>query len=81
MALVTARGRGRDRFGRVALDLSDLPEVLAGEVVRAVAAALGLRCSEGNDAEFVEAIGDLLSSRAETPSPEDLEAALVRALG
>jgi hypothetical protein len=81
MTLVTARGRGRDRFGRVALDLSDLPSPLAERLVVAVGAASALRCSEPSDAEIVDAIADLLATRAETPSPEDLEAALAKALG
>lgn len=81
MAVITARGRGRDRFGRALLDLSDLPASLASDLVHAVAAALGLRCSEPNDAGIAEAIGKLLASRAETSSPEELEVALVEALG
>lgn len=81
MALVAARGRGRDRFGRVALDLSDLSPPLASGLVVAVAATLGLRCEEPSDAEIAEAVGDLLSTRAETPSLEALEAALVEVLG
>ena len=81
MSLVAARGRGRDRFGRVALDLSDLPSALASGLVIAVGAALGLRCDEPSDAEIADAIVGLLSTRAETPSLEALEAALVEALG
>jgi hypothetical protein len=81
MTLVAERGRGRDRFGGVALDLSDLPGPLAYGLVVAVAAALGLRCEEPRDGELAEAIGGLLATRAENPSLEQLEAALVEALG
>lgn len=81
MTLVAARGRGLDRFGRPALDLSDLQAPLAESLVVAVGAALGLRCTEPSDAEIVEAVADLLSTRAETPSPDELETSLVQALG
>lgn len=81
MTLVTARGRSRDRFGRAALGLSDLSPSLADEVVTAVAAALGLRCVQCHDGEIAAAITSLLATRAETPSLEELEAALVAALG
>ena len=80
MTLVAARGRSRDRFGRVALDLSDLPAPLAYGLVAAVAAALGLRSNEPSDAGIAQAIGGLLSTRTETPSLEQLETALVEAL-
>lgn len=81
MTLVAERGRGRDRFGRVSLDLPDLPATLAAGLVVAVGAALGLRCGEPKDAEMADAIGDLLSTRAETASPEQLEIGLAEALG
>lgn len=81
MSLVTARGRGRDRFGRVALDLSDLPLALAHGLVVAVAAALGLRCVEPSDDELAEAIDGLLSSRAQHASLQELEDAVVDGLG
>lgn len=81
MMLVTARGRGRDRFGRVSLDLSDLSVPLAQRLVVAVAAALARRCQEASDAELADAANDLLSSRAELSSAEELETALVEALG
>lgn len=81
MTLVTARGRGRDRFGRVALDLSDLPLPLAHGLVVAVAAALGLRCTQPSDAEVAAAVHDLLATREDSASLDELEAALVEALG
>lgn len=81
MTLVTARGRGRDRFGRVALDLSDLPSPLAHGLIVAVAAALSLRCAEPSDAEIADAIADLLGTRDSSASIESLEILLVDALG
>ncbi|UUR09051.1 DUF2336 domain-containing protein [Sphingomonas glaciei] len=81
MTLIAARGRGRDRFGRVALDLPDLPAALATGLVVAIGAALALRCQNPSDAEMADAISDLLSSRFETPSLEQLEGALADALG
>jgi hypothetical protein len=81
MILVTARGRGRDRFGRVALDLSDLPATVAERLVVGVGAALGSRCDRQSDGEIAGAIAALLAARAETPALEQLEAGLADALG
>jgi hypothetical protein len=81
MTLVAERGRGRDRFGRSTLDLADLPLSLSTGLVVAIGAALSHRSEEPNDAEMNEAIASLLSTRAQAPSLEELEAALVEALG
>lgn len=81
MTLVSARGGSRDRFGRTTLDLADLPAPLASDLVYAIAAALGLRCPESSDVALSDAVSKLLAGRAETSSPEELEAALVEALG
>jgi hypothetical protein len=81
MILVTTRGRGRDRFGRVAIDLSDLPAPLAAGLVMTVGAALGLRCKLPSDPEIAAATTDLLSTWTERTSLEELEAALAEALG
>lgn len=81
MTLVAARGRARDRFGRVTLDLSDLPPPLADGLVVAVAAALGLRCVEPSDSEIADAIADVIATREDVASLEALEYLLVETLG
>lgn len=81
MAVVTARGRGRDRYGRAALDLGDLPPVLAQGLVLAVAAALGARCSEPSDVEVASAAAQIIRERPEPATVEELEVALALALG
>lgn len=81
MALITARGRGRDRFGRAALDLTDLSPVLAQGLVLAVAAALGHRCTRPSDLAVAAAAADLLRSRPDESRLEDLESGLADVLG
>ncbi|GAA4025699.1 hypothetical protein GCM10022281_00330 [Sphingomonas rosea] len=81
MALITARGRSRDRFGRAALDLSDLPPVLAQGLILAVAAALGRRCTAPSDLEVARAAAIIVQDLGGEDRVEDLEAALAGALG
>lgn len=81
MSVVTARGRSRDRFGRVTLHLSDLPAGLACDLTAAVSAALGLRLSRPSDREMGEAMTALLASREELQPTERVETQLAEALG
>lgn len=81
MALVTARGRSRDRFGRATLDLVDLPPPLAHGLVIAIAAALGHRCGNGSAAAVAAAAAALVQGQPEERGLEELEMALADALG
>ncbi|WP_300974120.1 hypothetical protein [Sphingomonas sp. LHG3406-1] len=81
MALVTARGRSRDRFGRTTLDLVDLPAPLAHGLVLAIAAALGTRSGKESDSALAGAAADLVRSQREERRLEELETALAEALG
>ncbi|GAA4019740.1 hypothetical protein GCM10022280_19740 [Sphingomonas swuensis] len=81
MTLLTARGRGRDRYGRIALDMVDLPQPLSFGLVQVVAAALGRLCSAPSDNALALAAADLLAERPQGRRLEEIEAELAEALG
>lgn len=81
MALIAARGRARDRFGRVTLDFVDLPAPLAATLVQLVAAALGRRCLVSCNQEVVRAADDLLAAMPAGEGVELLEQLVARNLG
>ena len=80
MAVVVARSRSLDRFGRPGLTLADCPADIAVELVHAVAAALATRSSVPADEPLAAAANDLLSRHDEGGRVEALEARLVRLL-
>ena len=77
MALVVARGHGRDRFGQPGLTLADCPTGVATQLVHAVAATLAAPDEADASATAANA---LLAHHDESARPEALEALLVRRL-
>jgi hypothetical protein len=82
MALILARGRRRDRFGRYLVDFDDLPQAGAEALVNAVAAGLrrdiaGVRGASAADAELSGAAARLLARRDPSRGVDALMATLV----
>ena len=77
MALVIARGRSRDRYGRPGLALADCHADLAVELVQEVAAALAQRCPVAAHGALAAAATDLLSRHDEEQRADALEARLI----
>lgn len=80
MALVLARGRRRDRFGRIGVEFDDLAAEDAIALGHAVAAALGDGLGGESDVEIAAACGGLLGRHDEGRRLEAVLLALVRAL-
>ncbi len=80
MALLLARSRARDRHGRAMIDLADLPDREAGQLVNGVAAALARQCAPSAGPELVSAAGDLLTRAQQRDALEAHEARLIAAL-
>lgn len=80
MALTLARGRRRDRFGRLGVEYDDLAAEDAVALVHAVAAALCHGLGDESDPPLVAAIQALLARHDEGRRLEAADAALARAL-
>ncbi|HVF37513.1 MAG TPA: hypothetical protein VNA29_06180 [Sphingomicrobium sp.] len=80
MALTLARGRRRDRYGRLGLEFDDLPAEEAVVLVHAIAATMRDGLGEGADQPLVSAARALLARHDEGRRLEASVAALARAL-
>ena len=80
MALVIARGRSRDRYGRPGVALADCHADVAIELVHAVAAALAIRLPNAARGDLAASATDLLSRHDEEQRADALEARLVLSL-
>ena len=79
MALTLARGRRRDKFGRLGVEFDDLPAEDAVALVQAVAAGLG-ELDEGSDQPLGTAVQILLARHDEGRRLEAYVASIARAL-
>lgn len=80
MALTLARGRRRDRYGRLGAEFDDLAAEDAVALVHAIAAALGHGLNEDSDQPILTASQLLLARHDEGRRLEAYVAALARAL-
>jgi hypothetical protein len=80
MALTLARGRRRDKFGRLGAEFDDLPAEDAVALVQAIAAALGQGLNEDSDQPITTAAQLLLARHDEGRRLEAHVATLARAL-
>lgn len=80
MALMIARGRSRDRFGKAAVHLHDVDADTAVDLAYGVAAALAVHSPAGDDEQFADAAATLLARHDEGQCADALTARLIRAL-
>lgn len=80
MALTIARGRRRDRFGRLGVEFDDLSAEDAVAVVLAIAACVGTVIGEGHDQLLADSARKIIARHDEGRRLEAAVAALVRSL-
>ena len=80
MALILARSRAKDRFGRFSMDLNELARDETERLVHAVAATLAAHCAGPADSALADAAAELVERCGEQPRLEHASRRLAEAL-
>lgn len=81
MALTIARGRRRDRFGRLGIEFDDLAAEDAVTVVHSISACIGVALGDNNNQALADAARKLIADHDEGRRLEAAVVAVARALG